>query len=111
MIVRSRSGATSRSYGPIAAHYELGKVLDYLGRFEEAEASVRASLRLQPKHAPAHFRLGRILYHLRRPTEAEAIFREELRFRPQSPELHKALGVALLLGRVLRRRLSGVGGW
>jgi hypothetical protein len=34
-------------------------VLDYLGRFEEAEASIRTALRLQPQDAFAHFKQPR----------------------------------------------------
>jgi len=72
-------------------------VLDYLGRFDEAEASVRTALRLEPEHAFAHFNLGNILCNLGRASEAEASYRTALRLRPDSPVWRASLGLALLL--------------
>jgi tetratricopeptide (TPR) repeat protein len=79
------------------AHDNLGVLLEYLGRFEEAEASVRTALRLQPERGVAHCHLGNILYDLGRAGEAEASYRAALRLRPEVPGLHASLGFALLL--------------
>ena len=72
-------------------------MLDYLGRFEEAETSTRTALRLRPEDAVAHRNLGYILYHLGRATEAQASYRAALRLRSERPEYHMSLGLALLM--------------
>ena len=72
-------------------------MLNDLGRPEEAEASSREALRLQPNFPEAHSNLGIALSDLGRLAEAEASYREALRLRPNFPEAHHNLGHALLL--------------
>jgi hypothetical protein len=68
-----------------------------LGRFDEAETSLRRAVRLKPDFATAHFDLGNVLYYgLGRPTEAQACYRTALRLRPDMPRVHARLGMALL---------------
>jgi hypothetical protein len=73
-----------------------GNVLRNLGRFDEAEASLRHALQLKPDSAGAHFDLGNILYSLGRTAEAQASYRTAVRLRPEMPRVHFRLGMALL---------------
>jgi tetratricopeptide (TPR) repeat protein len=73
------------------------RVLVDLGRWEEAAASVRTALRLQPDLPDAFCDLGDILYRLGRSAEAQRSYRAALCLRPEHPELHMSLGVTLLL--------------
>ena len=44
------------------AHFQLGGVLEDLGRAEEAVPEYRESARLDPRYAEPHFALARILH-------------------------------------------------
>ena len=79
------------------AHDSLGHLLNRLGRWEEAEASVRTALRLNPQAANAHVTLGHIFRQVGRADEAQASYRAALSLRPDNANCHAALGLALLL--------------
>jgi predicted O-linked N-acetylglucosamine transferase (SPINDLY family) len=65
------------------------------GRPEEAEASVRQTLRLQPGYAEAHNNLGVALAKQGRPGEAVAAYQHALRLMPGYATAHVNLGNAL----------------
>jgi tetratricopeptide (TPR) repeat protein len=56
-------------------HYQLGRVLEDLGRAECAIIELRETVRLDPNHAEPHFALARILHKLDKKPAAQ----EELR--------------------------------
>ncbi len=66
------------------------------GKLLEAEASYRAVLRQQPRHADAHALLGVVLEALGRPQEAVASIKQAMLLDPQAPLFRFYLGNALL---------------
>lgn len=84
--------------------YRLGRLHEYLERWDEAEAAYRQSIARNPKYYPAHYRLGRVLFNGRRIEEAEAAFSACLAMpRPQAAEVQVAL-CARALGDLDRAR-------
>jgi predicted O-linked N-acetylglucosamine transferase (SPINDLY family) len=65
------------------------------GRLQEAEASYRLALELNPNYAEALNNLGNVLYALGRAAEAEAQYRRTLELRPDAAVIHANLGKAL----------------
>jgi tetratricopeptide (TPR) repeat protein len=87
-----------RSIGPgvpAGFHSNLAAAYLALGRFEEAEASSREALRINPNLADAHNNLGVSLRRLGRLIEAEQCFRAALRIHPNHADAHCNLGVVL----------------
>lgn len=58
--------------GSWESHYELGRVLEHLGRPAEAAEAYRRSARLDTKVPAPHYRLALVLLKLGRPEEAKA---------------------------------------
>lgn len=84
--------------------YRLGRLHEYLERWDEAEASYKQSIARNPKYFPAHYRLGRVLFNGRRIEEAEAAFSACLAMpRPQAAEVQVAM-CARALGDLERAR-------
>jgi tetratricopeptide (TPR) repeat protein len=74
----------------------LGTFYAERGRYMEAEAELRAALRLDPAFAPAWANLADLMRMRDREPEAEAVLREGLAHAPQDATLHHALGLALV---------------
>jgi serine/threonine-protein kinase len=78
------------------AHYCLGNALNGQGKGDEAMASFRKAIELNPKHAEAHVNIGFILLHVKRDyPAAEAEFREAIRLNPDVWQAHLNLGEVL----------------
>jgi cytochrome c-type biogenesis protein CcmH/NrfG len=73
------------------------------GRLEEAEAAVRAYLRVSPRDASGHTLLGVVLDQRGRETEAEQSYNTALKLDPKMP--------GALFGRGVARQMIGEGGW
>ncbi len=80
---------------PDALHL-VGMVALQTGRPEQALASIRQAIALQPGTSSFHCNLARAHQALGRLDEAVAEFRESLRLAPDFAEGHAALGAALL---------------
>jgi tetratricopeptide (TPR) repeat protein len=70
----------------------LGVLLLRLNRLDEAEASLRASLKADPGFPVARFRLGQVLEKKTRSEEAIAELEQAISLDPTYPEPHYALG-------------------
>ncbi|GFO66976.1 B12-binding domain-containing radical SAM protein [Geomonas limicola] len=82
-------------------HSNLGVTLFELGRLNDAEASYRRAIKLNPEYINAHINLGNTLRGKGFLTEAEACFRRALRINPDYAEGHSNLGNTLLdMGRL-----------
>lgn len=77
------------------AHYNLGNILNDLGKLGDAEASYRRALQINPEYAEAYGNLGSLLKSLGRLDEAEASLRRALQINPDNVEAHVSLGAAL----------------
>lgn len=75
----------------------LGALLIKLGRLEEAEASLRESLRYDPKFSQAHYQLGLLLEKQKKDQEAIEELRLAAALDPAYAEPH------YVLGRIYRR--------
>jgi tetratricopeptide (TPR) repeat protein len=73
----------------------LGSALVRLGRYEEAEASLRTALELRPHYADAHGNLGVVLANLGRRDEAIRHCRRATAYQPNSSDAHLNLANAL----------------
>ncbi|MDX9767659.1 MAG: tetratricopeptide repeat protein [Ectothiorhodospiraceae bacterium] len=82
--------------GNVAVHAELGFAFSDLERLAEAEAPMRAALRLAPDNTMARFNLAVLLLRLRRWPEAEPLLRGVLRQEPHNPRALGSLAQALL---------------
>jgi len=76
------------------AHYNLGDALSAGGRFGEAEAELRETIRLKPRFARAHNNLGMAIDSQGRTEEALASYAEAVRLKPDMAEAHNNLGAA-----------------
>ena len=76
-------------------HYNLGVILEALGRRDEAAARYRAASDLKPDHFGAWLNLSNALIALGRLDEAEEACRAAAKLAPQSGEAHYNLGTAL----------------
>lgn len=76
-------------------HYNLGLVLQDLGRLSEAEACYRDAIRLNPQFFQAHGSLGVVLQGMGRQCDAEASFLQAIRINPDYTDAHNNLGNAL----------------
>jgi protein O-mannosyl-transferase len=90
--------ATSLQLKPAAdAAYNLAQAYVAAGRADEAEAQLRAALRLDGDLAPARRQLAMTLAQSGRVTEAVDHFRALVRLQPDDASAHANLGNALLL--------------
>ncbi|MGH8193162.1 MAG: tetratricopeptide repeat-containing sulfotransferase family protein [Woeseiaceae bacterium] len=74
-----------------------GAVLVKLKRYEEAEKSLKQTIRLAPTFARPHEDLGFVLLELKRPREAADILRNAVRLDPGLEQAHFNLGKALAM--------------
>jgi len=65
-----------------AAHYNLGFILQELGRLDEAEASSAQAIALKPDYAEAHNNLGNALQKMSRLDEAKASYTQAIALKP-----------------------------
>jgi tetratricopeptide (TPR) repeat protein len=77
------------------AHANLGYALTLLHRFDDAVASLRRALALDPHHKLAANNLGNALLAMARTDEAVAAYRLAIRLDPGYAEAHFNLGAAL----------------
>ena len=83
------------------AHYNLGYVLERMGRVTEAITQYKQALRLNPEYAEAHRILGNHLLEAGEVSEAITHYEETVRLDPDRAEAHNNLGVALVrLGKL-----------
>ncbi len=75
--------------------FNLGVVMENKGLVDEAIASYRACLELDPSHPRAHYNVGRLLHRKGRYAEAEAEHRLAVRLDPDYAMGHVGLGEAL----------------
>ena len=68
------------------AHYDLGIVLQELGRFEESEVSLRRAVQLNPDFIEGYYYLGIVLRALDRLDESEENYRKALELKPDLSE-------------------------
>jgi len=83
--------------GNARAWYTLGNVLSRQGRADEALASYRESLRLDPRRLDALNNLGNLLTTLGRFDEAEAAYRDAIRLNPEHSEIWSNVGLMFAL--------------
>ena len=82
------------------AFYNLGNVLQGLGRRDQAVEKYREAVRLRPKYGEAYNNLGLLLTEAGRHGEAAVVLQQAVRLRPQAVEGHNNLGLAYTsLGR------------
>lgn len=104
------------------AHFNLGAVLQAMGKHAEAAAHFQAALQAQPNHAAALTNLGVSLQALGQVDEAISAYREALRSRPDYANARYNLGNLLLargqldegiehLQQVLRARPDDAGAY
>ncbi|MBN3790853.1 tetratricopeptide repeat protein [Burkholderia sp. Ac-20353] len=86
------------SVRPVRAphHYRLGKVLETLGRLDEAEHAYGLALGLEPQYPDALNDLGNVLRPLGRLAEAELAYRLAIAVRADHPHAHANLGALLV---------------
>lgn len=70
----------------------LGALLIKLGKFDEAERSLRESLRYDGRFPTAHYELGRLLEKEKKDDEALQELRLAALYDPEYPEPHYAMG-------------------
>jgi hypothetical protein len=81
----------------LAAHYNLGSLLEQSGKFADAEAHYRAALRIDPQHAQSLNNLGVVLCLRGDVTAAIPLFRQALESLPEYEEARENLDRALAL--------------
>jgi tetratricopeptide (TPR) repeat protein len=78
------------------AHYVLGGIQGLVGRLDDAEATTREALRLDPLHAGAFSNLGAIAAWRQDYAGAARAFRRSLALGPATPDARAGLAYALL---------------
>lgn len=78
------------------AHFNLGAVLQSMGKLDAAIDHLRQALMIRPDDASAHNNLGAALRSMGKPDEALSHFRQALRTRPDYLDAHYNLGNSLL---------------
>ena len=79
----------------VHAYANLGRILNALGQYEEAEPHLRRATALNPQAKSAHFSLGAALYGQGRYAEALAATRVAIEQDPDFVKAHFNLGVIL----------------
>ncbi len=87
--------ATAANPGPFRAHVLLGRVLDKLGRLEEAVDAFRAALNQNAEDAATRTDLGNALAELKRYDDAVAAYQAATQIRP--PLARAFLNLAMVL--------------
>ena len=77
--------------GYAEAYLNMGVVLQYLGRYQEAEAAYRYALVIKPRIAMAHYDLGVVVMYLGRRDEALSEINEALRIQPDYADARRVL--------------------
>jgi tetratricopeptide (TPR) repeat protein len=77
------------------ARYNLGYVLQYQGKLEQAKDHYLQALRLRPDHLEANLNLGTLLVLDRKMVEATNYFVKTLRLKPDYAAAHANMGLAL----------------
>ncbi len=77
------------------AHYNLARVLENSGRFNEAIHQYRATLKLRPDDATTHYNLARLLENMNDIQQAEAHYRQAIAADPDFAAAHSNLGILL----------------
>lgn len=83
--------------------YNLGTLLAYMERWEEAIEPLCHSIELKPREASTHYWLGRAYAQVQRHTEAVEQFKEALKLQPNEPDSLYAMSVSLAESRQLDR--------
>ena len=86
--------------------FELGGLLQDIGRLEEALVMYDRALQYGPNLAPIHNNKGNVCKLLGRFQEAVACYKDAERLDPDSPEIHTNMGVALFDQRFLEKAES-----
>jgi tetratricopeptide (TPR) repeat protein len=82
-------------------HFNLGNLLQNLGKFEKAAESYRLALQIKPDYPYAHNNLGITYQRMGRQEDAESSFLQALQIKPDFDEALLNLGVTLkALGRL-----------
>ena len=84
------------------AHLCMGRALEGLGQFGEAEPYYRRAVEIRPNWTPAQAYLGRMLVNkVNRSSEGLSIFQTLTTLKPENPDYHAGMGAALAnLGRL-----------
>jgi predicted O-linked N-acetylglucosamine transferase (SPINDLY family) len=77
------------------AHYNLGRAMGELHRYDDAIACYRKAIAVKSDYLGAYINMGAALEALNRCTEAVECLRSALAVEPRSAEAHNNLGVAL----------------
>ncbi|MGS0892691.1 tetratricopeptide repeat protein [Burkholderia stagnalis] len=77
-------------------HHRFGKVLEALGRLDDAEHAFGQALLIEPRHADALNDLGNVLRRLGRQAEAELAYRLAIAVRADHAHAHANLGAILV---------------
>ncbi len=81
-------------------HYNSGMALSETGRFEEAVAAFKQSLKLKPEDPQTNFSLGMTYSKSKSYKEAFDYFKRAVRYKPDWPEAHFRLGImSYVLGK------------
>ena len=75
------------------AHFHLGVAQAAMGQISEAIKSLRAALRMDPRHALAHHHLGNAFSQIGRREEARNAFRSAIEASPNLAEAYSNLGL------------------
>jgi protein O-GlcNAc transferase len=77
------------------AHYNLGRALQILARYSEAESSFRKAVQLSPEDPGLLLTLGNLLFARGKVTECESCYAGVLHLKPDYAEAYANLGKAL----------------
>ncbi|MDO8785478.1 MAG: tetratricopeptide repeat protein, partial [Syntrophales bacterium] len=92
--------ALNISPNDLAAHTNMGIVLNLQGKYKEAAYYFKKVLNIEPLNPDGHANLGAALLLSGKPMEAVTHFKEALRLKPEHVKAHYGMGMALRqLGR------------
>jgi tetratricopeptide (TPR) repeat protein len=111
-ILRADPPTSQRPFGTphpglARVHYNLGNILQGQRRLDEAVASYRQAVRIDPAHAWAHNNLGIALKELSQFQEAVDSFRQAIAVKPRYVDSHYNLGVCLMESGRLQEAVAG----
>ena len=79
----------------VMIHYNIGIMLNNLGRFDEAEAVYKKVIKLKPNFVATYYNLGITLNTLGRFQEAEMNYKKAIELKPNYAEAYSNLGITL----------------